>query len=152
MVGDFEINTSDLEDLSYGLEEASQLVKIELDTEVARIGVRIFAESKAEAAKHSKSIPPTMKLVMVPGTWMITAGSKEVQLAALYELGNRFRGGFQSPTFIHPVFGEWEPGTPPQRRHPFIAPVMAANAKSIMNKIYGAWDKATRSLKLRKVA
>ena len=62
----------------------------------------VETEAKLQAKAHSQSIPPTIKTrAYTSGMVVIKAGTKKVQLAALYEEGNV---GGKPGRFKHPVF------------------------------------------------
>lgn len=146
----FEIKSKDLAGLGAELRSASERMRAEVDKTVAKVGVKISTEAKAVASQHSKTIPSTIKLRMIPGAAVIEAGNEDTPMAVLYELGNK-KAKPTDRTFRHPVFARRDQGRQEwtwveQVRHPYLRPVLIANRKQITQMMEGAWDDAMRRL------
>lgn len=143
-----EFGGQGLDDLTRDLKEASYTVRAEIDKTVAVIAEEIRAEAILLVSKHSKTIPPTIKVEMVPGAAVIKAGNETTPLAVLYELGNKGKGGRAKSTFRHPLFGDRDKWFD-QPRHPFLTVALAANRRQITKRMESAWEKALEPHRLR---
>lgn len=89
---------------------------------------RVLLEGK------SKSIPPTLKVRVSKTRVSVVAGSEEVPLAGLLELGNKGGGKSQAAsrrgTFRHPVFGDRSTWVN-QPMSPYLLPAAEKNIKKI---------------------
>ena len=147
-MGDFEFDATSLEELTADLFESVARFTVETDRTLVEVGgiVKEAAKKVAEA-EGSSSIPPTIKSHPAPGMVVVTAGTKDVQLAALWELGNQGKSRKLS-TFDHPVFptGPRETWTwtsqakgDSQKKHPFLKRARTLSRRAInglMNETY----------------
>lgn len=140
------------DDAIRGLRESAERFESTTLDAMDTIGRKFTETAKVVASVHSKSIPETIHMYREKHDIVIQAGSRKVQLAALYELGNRGgkRGGRKSPTFAHPVFATgnrkswtWVPnekkGTPGQKRYPFFAPTRKLLRRWYMTEMEDIW-------------
>lgn len=141
---DFEFSGDSLESLSRDLEESAVRFGAEVDKTLVVIGGELKEAAKAEASKHSKSIPPTVRMDASPGFVEIKAGNANTPLAALYELGNKGKGGNKKDTFRHPVFGQ--DVFVEQKRYPFLRPALRLDRRNITKRMNAAQDQALRPL------
>lgn len=151
MADEFRFEGSDLESLARDLKESALRVRVEVDKTVGEVGELIRDEAKELVSKHSKSIPGTIKVTMIPGAAVVSAGANDVPLAALYELGNK---GSKTDSarasgawFRHPVFGNTNVWVQ-QRRYPFLRPTLDVNRRTITKLMDRAWDEALKPLRL----
>lgn len=145
---EFEFDGSSMDDLSRDLREAAALMRTETDKTLFAVGeIVAVAAKKVASDAGSSSIPPTIKAHHdVPHIARVTAGSADVPLAALWDLGNK-KGGRRSKTFNHPVYAhgprnKWT--WVPQPRHPILSRARTLTRKSVTDLMSGAWDKALK--------
>jgi hypothetical protein len=144
MADSMKVYSPDLDKLIEGLRVSSEVGKFELDAGIIESAEEVTLTAKVFAAKHSKSIPGTIKMIPGNGEALITAGTEDKPLARLYELGNKGKnGGYDSRAkndkgrlvFRHEVFGDEEEWVL-QRRYPFLRRAVYANRRitgEIMN-------------------
>lgn len=140
-IHDFAIDGDSFDEAVRALFSAADRVDFEVTAAMAEIGETFAKAAKAEAGKHSKSIPPTIRSVPAGHAVAVRAGSQDVPLAALYDLGNAGKGGRKKDTFRHPVFGNrnvWAD----QKRYPFFAPTRKLLRKWINQRMDRIWDEA----------
>lgn len=100
-----------------------------------RVAGQLIAEdAKAIIGEHSKTVPATIR-VRVSGTKIsVVAGSEDVPLAGLLELGNKGKGKSQVAAeggkFRHPVFGD-RTSWVEQDMHPYLLAAAEKNARNI---------------------
>lgn len=159
---EFTFDASSMDGLHRDLLESSVRVRTEIDKTVGVIAEEVKEVAKAMVSKHSKSIPPTMRVEMIPGAAKISAGGVS-PLAVLYESGNKkggksrafnskrtmdtytARGLVKHLSFAHPVFGNKEVWVD-EKRFPFLRPALAADRKGITKRMEAAWDEALKPL------
>jgi hypothetical protein len=109
-------NVTGMERLSLDLLRTEALLKVRTAEAVHVNGGVVFAAARAEAARHSISIPPSLSLVpRGPKRLELTTS---VALGVIYERGNR--GSSQDDlTFQHPVYGD-QASVVTQQRFPFV--------------------------------
>jgi hypothetical protein len=130
-------------------------VRKQLRKELRASGEMIAAGSRLLAGAHSKTIPATIKTrTRIQSRQVIVeirAGSAEVPIAGLSELGNK--GGSKSQasagrgTFRHPVWGDrgkWVN----QDMHPFLAPVIKLRTPAVTMRVSAAVNQANEAVKL----
>jgi hypothetical protein len=97
-------------------------------------GKLVAEDAKVLASEHSKSIPPTIKVRLSKTRINIVAGSEEVRLAGLYELGNKGRSKSQAANrrgqFRHPVFGNRQVWVN-QKRYAFLLPAAEKQRRKV---------------------
>jgi hypothetical protein len=147
-VDEFRFDGADMEDLSRGLVETARRLQVETDVTVAETGGMLRDAAKAIVGEHSKSIPPTVRMRMVPGAAIIEAGSEDVPLAVLYEKGNRGKNA-DKDTFWHWVFGNKAIPKQPQKRYPFLRPAVTLLRSEIKARMNKAWDRALEPLRMK---
>ena len=141
---ELEFSGESLDDLAEDLRVSALRFREEVDKTVVKVGEEVGEEAKALARRHSKKVADSIRTIPTPGQVAIRAG-EGVPLAALYELGNKGRGGRKSETFSHPVFGNRKVWVK-QKRHPFLAPALAANRRHITKMMESAWQQALEPL------
>jgi hypothetical protein len=136
-----------LSDLARDMRRAATVVRKETDKTVVAVGAKVAAVAKEEAGRHSKSIPPTIRLAAIPGAAVIRAGNQDTPMAELYEIGNK-GGKRTSETFRHPVFGQKDVWVE-QPRFRFLAPALAVDRRAITKQMEQAWDKALEAARIK---
>lgn len=166
-------DASSLHSLARSIDEAAVRVQAESMRTVWAVGAEVATAAKAEAKKHSTSIPPTVKFEALPGAAVVHAGNPDVKLAVLYEFGNHkkarrgvkfaFRAtGFAGPVtraqhlsgmssrkgFAHPVFGNKDVWVT-QESHPFLRPTFKVMRRGITVRMKKSWEETLRPLDRR---
>lgn len=148
MPDNYTFEAESLQLLARDLRDSAARLRHELTPTLLQVGEDVKQAAKAEAERHSSKIPPTVKVRAVPGAVEVHAGGQDVALAALYELGNRGRGGRRKDTFSHPVFGNsavWVT----QPRYPFLRPALTLLRRQVTKRMEQAWEKALEPMRLR---
>jgi len=147
--GSAGIDLRDFHSMVKGLRKAKPELNKELRKGLRAAGVLIAEEAKTIAGQHSNSIPPTIRVRTAGATVAILAGTADVPLAVLYEIGNTGKGRVQAPshksTFRHPVFGNREVWVE-QDRHPFLEPAAVLHAAEAERMVVKALDRAMHSI------
>ena len=161
-MAEVEITGSAL-DLAERFRQAAGLVRVEGTKALAEIGASVAAAAKAEASKHSSSIPASIKLVPGVDSVEIRAGGPTAPLARIYELGNSkrsrhgklsFKRNKNAKTgaleFAHPVYATgpretWAWTT--QARYPFLAPARTANRRLMRQRLVGIASESLKPLR-----
>lgn len=123
-----------------------------LRKELRAAGTIVSEDARSRASARSKTIPGTIKTrtriqsrqVQVE----IRAGSAEVPIAGLFELGNRGKkpkGGARE--FRHPVFGDKENWTH-QKMYPYLRPAVYTKRREVTKRIRIAVNKANVGIRL----
>ena len=148
-------DASDFDSLARDMRRAASKFRDEVDVTLLEIGTELTAEAKALASVHSKTIAGTIKMVPSPGMITIKAGSEQVAIAALYELGNK-GSKITDTTFRHPIFGRWDVqsstnGNDPrvQKRYPFLRPALAADRRGVTKRMEATWDRALEPYRMK---
>jgi hypothetical protein len=138
----------DLDLLAEDLRLAADAVHVETMKTVLEVGEEVKEAAKVVAdAEGLHSVSPTIEMIPAPDAALIRAGG-DSPLAALEELGNK--GAKRSATtFRHPVFGKWLPNVKPQKKHPFLAPALAASRRQITKRMEETWDRALEPFRLK---
>lgn len=142
MASAFEFDGTDFEAACTHLREAAEMIDAEVTKAVVEIGEEFKETAKIVAGQHSTSIPPTIRSVAIPHAVSVRAGNAEVPLAALYDLGNKGKGGRKRGEFYHPTFGH-KPSVA-QVRHPFFKPTRKLMRKQIKARMEATWEEALR--------
>ena len=142
-------------------------VRKQLRKELQASGNMIAAGSRLLAGAHSTTIPATIKVrTRIQSRKVeveIRAGSAEVPIAGLYELGNK--GSGKSETFRHPVFaregsragkhkgpfGITRSDKAPwvnQKRHPFLSPIIKLRTAAVTKRVGAAVEAANEAVDL----
>jgi hypothetical protein len=125
-------------------------IRNELRRELRASGEMIAVGSRLLAGAHSTTIPATIKtrtrIQSRKAEVEIRAGSPDVPIAGLFELGNK-RGGKSATKFRHPVFGDREKWVD-QDMHPFVAPVVKLREAAVTQRVSAAVDKANETIGL----
>lgn len=123
-------------------------LRTELRKELRAAGEEIADEARARAGMYSKSIPPTIKvrtsIQSRQAEIRIKAGSAQVPLAGLFELGNK-GGKAHGGKFRHPVFGDTSTWAS-QRMHPFLAPAVKRHEATVLARVGKAVDAANETI------
>jgi hypothetical protein len=130
-------------------------VRKQLRKELRGSGEMIAGGARLLAGAHSKTIPATIKTrTRIQSRKVeveIRAGSADVPIAGLYELGNK--GGSKSQAsagrgqFRHPVFGDrgkWVN----QDRYPYLAPIVKLRTAAVTQRVSAAVNQANEAVKL----
>lgn len=125
-------------------------VRRELRRELRAGGTMIVTGARTLAAAHSKQTPPTVKLrtgiQSRQAEIRIDAGSADVPIAGLLELGNK-RGGSKARRFRHPVHGHRDRWVN-QDMHPYLAPIVKLRLAAVTKRIGAAVDRANTKVGL----
>jgi hypothetical protein len=130
-------------------------VRKQLRKELRASGQMIVAGSRLLAGAHSTTIPATIKvrtrIQSRKAEIEIRAGSAEVPIAGLFELGNKGGSKSQAATgrgqFRHPLFGDREQWVN-QDMHPFLAPVVKLRIPAVTLRVGAAIDQANEAVGL----
>jgi hypothetical protein len=146
---DFQFDATSLEELTADLYASVARFPIETDETLVEVG-EIIEESAKKVAEEegSSSIGPTIKSHPGPGLVVVAAGSKDVPLAALWELGNTGRGGRTRSKFWHPVYGHRVPGAL-QERHPILKRARSRSRHAINELMSETYDRVLEPLRRR---
>jgi hypothetical protein len=145
VVGEFSFDASSLEALQRDLREAADRFTVETDKTLVEVGGLVSATAKMVAKEEgSSSIPPTIRSIPGPDVVVVTAGSKEVPLAALWDLGNK--GKSKRDEFWHPVFGNRKPGAL-QKRHPILKRARSLARPMINDLMKATYDRVLEPLR-----
>jgi hypothetical protein len=147
---EFRFEGTDLKELARDLRLASHSVRREVDRTLLEIGEELKEAAKELAGRHSEKVAGTIKLRTLPGMVIISAGTDQVPIAALWETGNKGThdsGRAQGVVFRHPVFGQdvWVQ----QRRYPFMRPALEADRRMITKRMEQAWTNALEPYRLQ---
>ena len=136
---EFSFDADSMETFTADLDACADTLRIETDKTLVKVGEIIATMGKAVAREAgSTSIPPTIKTKPGEGFVEVTAGSKDVPLAALWDEGNRGRGKGKLKTFWHPVYGNRTPGAT-QPRHKVLKRARTLARPTINALMTGAW-------------
>lgn len=141
-MADYYFDGANFEEACRNLEESALLIDEVVTKVTLEIGEEFKETARQIAGQYSSKIPPTIRAVPVPHGVAVRAGSADVPLAALYDLGNKGKGNRRSPTFRHKVFGHdvWVE----QDRHPIFAPTRKLMRKHINERMTASWEEALR--------
>lgn len=147
---EFRFEGEGLEELARDLKLAADAVRVEVDRTLVRIGEELKEAAKKIAERHSQNVADSIRMRALPGMVVISAGSDQVPIAALWETGNKGThdgGRAQGVYFRHPVFGQdvWVS----QRRYPFLRPALDADRLRITRLMEQAWDRALEPYRLQ---
>ncbi len=127
-------------------------VRKQLRSDLKGVGNSIASGARTVASAHSKTIPGTIKvrtrIQSRKAEVEIIAGSAEVPIAGLFELGNKGGGSAaKGRKFRHPIFGDWDvqfTGKDPREQdmHPYLAPVVKLRQNYATRVIGEAVEKA----------
>lgn len=121
---EFTLDTSELKTLAKDLRRIAPDLARDLRTGLKRAAEPVRLDAARRAWAGSSKIPPTVRITTSGTTVKVKAGSAELAIAGLFELGNK--GNKVSPaSFRHPVFGNREVWRP-QKTHPYLAQALAA--------------------------
>lgn len=143
----YEFDGSSLENLARDLRRASRDFRREVDVTLVEIGTEITAEAKTVASRYSKTVAGTIKMRPLPGMVIISVGSADSPIGAIWELGNKGSKAV-STTFKHPVFGNRSVWVE-QARHPVLKIALAADRRQITKRMEATWDRALGPYRLR---
>lgn len=152
-MGDFSFDASSMDALTRDLKMSADRFKAETDRTLIEVGEIVKTAAKKIAQEEgSSSIPGTIKAIPGPDMVVVTAGDSSVPLAALWDLGNRGKGGRKSRTFGHPVFAQgsrdqwtWVE----QERHPILKRARLVSRRAINDLMNGAYDRVLEPLRRR---
>ena len=149
--GGVGIDTSAFKLLAKDLRKANVLASRNLRAGLRGVGEVVAVEARSRAAQYSSTIPPTIKVRVAGTTVSVQAGSADVPIAALFELGNTggrksaaasVRGSFRHPVFGHDVWVE-------QPMHPFLRPAELATMPEIRRTMTRTLTEALEASNLR---
>lgn len=149
---EFIFEGAGLEDLTRDLRAAAKSVQREVDRTLLEIGEELKEAAKEIAGRHSETVAGSIRMRALPGMVVITAGSDDVPIAALWESGNK--GGKRDNAhaagvwFRHPVFGNSNVWVQ-QRRYPFLRPALEADRRRITKLMEQTWDRALEPHRLK---
>jgi hypothetical protein len=145
------IDTSDFKAAAKALRNADKVLNREIRNELRKAGLVVAASAKVIAGKHSRTIPPSIRIRTSAAGVAVVAGGDQAPVALPFELGNvgsrRSSSAGEGGVFRHPVFGDknvWAQ----QAMHPFLAPAVIANLAKIDGHVLAALDKTTDALVL----
>lgn len=147
LTGGTGIDVRDFHDVARALRRAAPESSRQLRRKLRDAGELVAVEARAIAEKHSKKIPPTIKVRTLGATVEIVAGGEGIDIAGLFELGNT--GGARRAlassggSFRHPVFGNRDVWVT-QPMHPYLTPAAVANARRLEETVVAALDDAAR--------
>lgn len=144
---EFEFDPVSLDDLTRDLEASIARFGPEVDATLVKVGGLVAGTAKKVAEQAgSESIPPTVRVV--PGHEMVAvrAGGQQAPVGALWELGNRGRGGRKKDTFSHPVYGNRKVWVQ-QPRHPFLKKARSLCRRQISDLMNGAYDRVLEPIR-----
>lgn len=143
---EFVIDGESFDEAVRGLFEAADRVDVEVTRTVLEIAASVSTTAKKIAGEHSAKVAATVSApIPIRHGAAVRAGSADVPLAALWELGNKGKGNRRKPTFRHPVYGHWnvqDPTRLDQVRHPFLAPARKLLRPVITERMGAAWEHA----------
>lgn len=151
MAGEISFEAEGLEELTRDLKIAAREFQHAVDGTLLEIGEELKETAKGIAEQHSKTVAGTIKMRPGPNMVVISAGSDEVPIAALWETGNK---GSKADTakatgvwFRHPVWGTdvWTM----QRRFPFLRPALDTDRRAITKQMEATWDRALEPYRLK---
>lgn len=144
---EFSFDASSMDALVRDLDDCAARFQVETDRTLIDVGELVKETAKQLASKEgSSSIPPTIRAIPGPDTIVVSAGSSEVPLAALWDLGNRGKGGRKKNSFWHPVYGHRSPGAY-QKRHPILKPARTLCRPAINKLMSVTWDRVLEPLR-----
>lgn len=147
-----------LKELARDCERAARAVRREVDKTLLEIGAELMQAAKDLAAKHSATVAGTIKMKALPGMVVVSAGSDQVPIAALWEMGNkgskrdtaRVAGvWFRHPVFADPAKGRGEWTWVKQRRFPFLRPAYDLERTWIKKQMDATYDRALGPYRLK---
>lgn len=141
MADGLEFDAHSMEELGVKLREAAVKVQAEMEKTLLEVGELIKDEAKRVVEEAgSKSIAPTIRMVPGPGVAIVRAGSQDVPIASLWQLGNK-GGKALAETFRHPVFGNKNAWVE-QGKYPYLS-VANLHTRPLRTKMMKkAWDNA----------
>lgn len=142
---EFSFDASSMDALQRDLREAADRFSVETDKTLVEVGelIKLTAKMVAEEA-GSSSIPPTIKSIPGPDVVVVTAGSKDVPLAALWDLGNK--GKSKRDEFWAPVYGHRKPGAL-HKRHPILKRARSLARPMINDLMKATYDRVLEPLR-----
>lgn len=149
-MAEFSFDDSGMVDLTRDLEAVMRTFRVEVDRTMVDVGNLLSETAKMTAREAgSASIPGTVRPISAHGVAEVRAGSADVPLAALWELGNR--GRRKGTTFKHPVFArksvprkEWTWVSQP--RHRFMSRARRLARPMVSDLMLAAVDRSLRKM------
>lgn len=160
-MAEFSFDDSGMVDLTRDLEAVMRTFRVEVDRTMVDVGNLLSETAKMTAREAgSASIPGTVRPISAHGVAEVRAGSADVPLAALWELGNR--GRRKGKAFKHPVFArksvprkEWTwtgmkaadgHVIPNQPRHRFMSRARRLARPMVSDLMLAAVDRSLRKM------